>query len=191
MLALHGWARSNTDFDAFDSGWGRSPESGVGWLAPGTNGASGWDQRDGQNDPFVIRSPSFVLGEGEISFFLQGGVAGGAAPGNFSGLGGTGFLGLALRDDATGDYVLSAGRPSNGDGYQEVTFTMAQLAPYVGGTFTLDYIDDKKGGWGWGGIDSITVPIQTAAVPEPSTFALAALGLLGLGWYGRRRRKRK
>ncbi|NQT37735.1 MAG: PEP-CTERM sorting domain-containing protein, partial [Planctomycetes bacterium] len=27
-----------------------------------------------------------------------------------------------------------------------------------------------------------------AAVPEPSTFALAALGLLGLGWYGRRRR---
>ncbi len=30
----------------------------------------------------------------------------------------------------------------------------------------------------------------TAGVPEPSTFALAALGLLGLGWYGRRRRKR-
>ncbi len=28
-----------------------------------------------------------------------------------------------------------------------------------------------------------------AAVPEPSTFVLAALGLLGLGWYGRRRRR--
>ena len=145
-----GVGNANTDFDAFDSGWGRSPESGNGWLAPGTNGASGWNQRDGQNDPFVIRSPSFVLGDGEISFHLQGGVAGGAAPGNFSGLGGTGFLGLALRNDATGDYVMAAGRPGNGDGYQKVTFSAANLAPYVGGTFTLDYIDDKKGGWGLG-----------------------------------------
>jgi len=184
-------AGANTDFDAFGTDWGRSPQSGNGWLAPGTNGASGWNQRDGQNDAFVIRSPSFVLGEGDISFYLQGGVAGGAAPGNFSGLGGTGFLGLALRDDATGNYVLSAGRPSNGDGYQMVTFSAAQLASYVGGTFTLDYIDDKKGGWGWGGIDSITVPIQAAAViPEPSTLLiwslLAGLGI-GVGWYRRKK----
>ncbi len=30
---------------------------------------------------------------------------------------------------------------------------------------------------------------QAAAVPEPSTFVLTALGLLGLAWYGRRRRR--
>ncbi len=116
-------------------------------------------------------------------------MSGGQAPSNFDGLGGTGFLGLALRDDVTGDYVLSAGRPGSGDGYQMVSFTQAELAPFVGGTFTLDYIDDKKGGWGWGGIDSITVPIQSA-IPEPSTFALAVLGLLGLGCLGRWRRRR-
>ncbi len=34
------------------------------------------------------------------------------------------------------------------------------------------------------GVDS-----AAAAVPEPSTFVLAALGLLGLGWYGRRSRR--
>jgi len=40
-------------------------------------------------------------------------------------------------------------------------------------------------------LDNINVRFgPDAAVPEPSTFALAALGLLGLGWYGRRRRKR-
>ncbi len=187
-------ANSNTDFDAIDGDVfaGRDPQSGVGWVAPATDGAGGWNQRDGQNDPFVIRSPSFVLGDSEdLTFFLQGGVSGGAAPANFSGLGDTGFLGMALRDDATGDYVLSEGRPSNGDGWIEGGFTQAELAPYVGGTFTLDYIDDKKGGWGWGGMDSITVPIQSAsAVPEPSTFVLAALGLLGLSVVGRRRRKR-
>jgi len=184
---------ANTDFDAFDSGWNRSPHSGNGWLAPGTNGAGGWDQRDGNNDPFVIRSPTFVLGDtGDLTFWLQGGVAGGPAPANFSGLGGTGFLGLALRDDATGDYVLSAGRPSDGDGYQMVTFSAAQLAPYVGGTFTLDYIDDKWNGWGWGGIDTITVPIPRAPeiIPEPSTFviwSLLAAPAITFGW--RRRRK--
>ena len=31
---------------------------------------------------------------------------------------------------------------------------------------------------------------EVPPVPEPSTFALATLGLLGLGWCGRRRRRR-
>ncbi len=37
--------------------------------------------------------------------------------------------------------------------------------------------------------DPLTVTAGGAAVPEPSTFVLAALGLLGLAWYGRRRRR--
>ncbi|NQT37737.1 MAG: PEP-CTERM sorting domain-containing protein [Planctomycetes bacterium] len=39
--------------------------------------------------------------------------------------------------------------------------------------------------WGINGFELT----QASAVPEPSTFALAALGLLGLAWYGRRRRR--
>jgi hypothetical protein len=37
--------------------------------------------------------------------------------------------------------------------------------------------------------EPLTITDDAAGVPEPSTFLLAALGLLGLGWYGRRRRR--
>jgi hypothetical protein len=39
--------------------------------------------------------------------------------------------------------------------------------------------------------DNVTLDVAAGAVvPEPGTLALAALGLLGLGWFGRRRRRR-
>jgi len=37
--------------------------------------------------------------------------------------------------------------------------------------------------------NGIALRLAESAVPEPSTFVLAALGLLGLGWYGRKRWK--
>ncbi len=56
-------------------------------------------------------------------------------------------------------------------------------------TYQLHYFDNDEGGWGWGQLDLVHVAGGTALVPEPSTFVLAALGLLGLLGWGRRRRR--
>ena len=40
------------------------------------------------------------------------------------------------------------------------------------------------------GINGFELSQGAAVIPEPSTFALAVLGLLGLGFFGRRRRRR-
>ena len=56
--------------------------------------------------------------------------------------------------------------------------TAGQVVDLGGGDFFLNLN-------GTTGVSTLSVTV----VPEPSTFALAALGLLGLGWYGRRRRR--
>jgi len=162
-------ANANTDWNVVTS-WPRGPaHSGSAGVAPGTGAnPNGWNQRDGANAPFVFRSPAFNLeGSGDLTYWMFGGRSNGPAPGNFSGLGvgpRTDFLGVALRDNSTGDYVLAKGKEAaangsnNGDHWAMVAMTQAELAPYVGGSYTLDLIDDKDNGWGWGLLDDVTVP---------------------------------
>ena len=62
-------------------------------------------------------------------------------------------------------------------------------ASISGTSFTVSIDQGGTGGDGWA-IDYLTVGVQTrmAPVPEPTTIALAATGLLGIGLVARRRR---
>jgi len=118
-----------------------------------------------QSDPLVLRSPTFALHDGQIIAHLLGGTPGAVAtasnpPSNFSDLSGPSFntngsspggdasyIGIALRRDSDGAYLLHksrTGNSSSGTGWEQLTFTQAELLSIMtdnpGALFTLDLI---------------------------------------------------
>ncbi|MBM3862553.1 MAG: hypothetical protein FJ385_01180 [Verrucomicrobia bacterium] len=124
---------------------------------------------DSPHPTFLLRSPEFELnGSGNLTAWLAGGSVSGvnlagtavsALPANTTE---PGFQGIALRNVNTGTYVLSATRTGEGDDYQQVVFTSSQLASLdPSATYTLDFIDQGHGGWGWVVMDTVTIPGST------------------------------
>jgi hypothetical protein len=148
--------------------------------------AEAFGARDAAQDaPLVLRSPAFQLvGGGAISVHALGGTPGAIAtvPTNFSDLAGpsyntngndeggdASYLGVALRRESDGAYLLTRERTGNSSGYfnwQNLLFTEADLAPIIAGNpgemFTLDVIDTAHGSFGSLAIDGVTIP---AAAP--------------------------
>lgn len=58
---------------------------------------------------------------------------------------------------------------------------------------TFDAVGFPNSQWGWfidyGTLTPNAITVGLAPVPEPSTYVMAVLGLLGLGLYGLRRRR--
>lgn len=154
-------------------------DMGAGQTLPNYASIDNWDARDSSTSTLWLRSPAFVLdAEGDLTFWMGGGSGGGigmlpandAAVPTGQGATGNGFLGVALRDDTTGAFILKASRSVSGGNWLQSVFTAAQLAEVTipGREYTLDFIDTTSGGWGWICLDSISIP-GTPGVPPVYT----------------------
>ena len=85
-----------------------------------------------------------------------------------------GYLGVALVDVATGQRVLTERKDSRSMAFTRYGWTQAELAPFVGGQFALELIDNFSGSWGYLALDSIEIPAETG-------FELTPIGTTDVG----------
>ena len=97
--------------------------------------------------------------------------------------------------DTVGVWVVSGMRRIYvSDGYVSGS-AISGSSTYAGKTFASLGLTPGSYEWTWGestaNADSLTLNIQAATVPEPSTFAMMGLGLIGIAGYSLRRRPSK
>ena len=177
-----GWTKISGDVDFWREdliGWGNIFDFYL-WQYYGNIASGGalWmdDPVDAPHVTHLMRSPEFYLdGSGSLAWHMIGGPGGqptinvgnsGDVPNNSAS---DGFMGVALRDVATGDYVLSKSNWQD-DADSTYAFTRWELAPYAndGRKYTVDVIDYFNGSWGWIGVDDFRIP---GDVVEPGTGA--------------------
>ena len=161
---LQGWTNvGQGTTNQFISRSGGDP--GGGQTQPNFIGIDNWDNRDGSPSTLWAQSPAFYLNsEGDLTFYLCGGGGTGNQPSNANqvplgeGANGGGFMGAALEDMSNGNFVWIT-NGNGGGGWQQNTIPAATLAGLnQGDKYTLNLIDYYSGGWGWTGIDSVSVP---------------------------------
>jgi len=140
----------------------------------------------------IVRSAEFVLTGDDITFQIKGGRGPNRAPAGENDI--AGFMGVVLRDAETGDYLKTTFFDNQSNQWHLLGFY--DLQDLVGRKVTLDIIDNHYGDWGWIAVDDFqmnglrydangTYTITFAAVPEPATMTLLAMG--GLAMLRRRR----
>ena len=135
---------------------------------------NGTNTRDNAHNTLVVRSPEFkIYQDGLISFALIGGSKPGfdVADINANGLpessSGSGSIGVALRKASTGEYLNFYTRAENGgQAWETIILGEKELRGMVefDETYTLDFIDYHSGGWGWAGLDDVTIQEGTPVI---------------------------
>ncbi len=191
---LQGWSTVMSGAYSFlpmstanNNGGMSAAQSGSYWVSD-SDGVVG--NRDSEGNTQFIRSPQFILGSGNLTFYLGGG-SHAALPANASSVlaspntSSSGYMGVALENVSTGAFVLTLAGAGDNSSWQAESFTQAQLAPYVGGTYTLDLINQYNGGWGWIALDTVSIPAGRRGggnlLPVATPLSIAANATLDLG----------
>ena len=149
VLNGRGEAPYGTSFDVI-----YSAQDGDYFAVPGQTTVGDRDN-GGVGSPGILRSGEFTLLPGdEVSFRIAAGNGSDVRPTNENNI--SGFLGVALRDAVTGDYLLTKRRSGAERDWQEVMFTADEILGVMTGDtlkVTLDLIDDYNGGWGFACFD--------------------------------------
>ena len=149
---------------------------------------------DIEHDTLWIRSPQFRLaGNGDLTFWLFGGGTNALAtppahetdvPPHSVDTANGGWHGVALRNSANGNFLLTGNKPTDGTAWAQVSFPAAQLAALdTNAVYTLDVIDARNNAWSWFNIDSIRIPGALLPPPGPRLTIQTWLdGSLRISW---------
>jgi hypothetical protein len=179
--ALSGWTVNDNSIAWYTTGYEPNPLKQIGLASHSGNLAvnlcdgSVANLCDGSVLPASLSQTFEVLPfiEQQLTFWV----------GNYSGNGGPVSIGVAITDGTSNTLLLSetATAPAtdlHSDWWQ---FTFSFIPDGRSNTIRFSEI----GGDAYAGLDDVTV----LAAPEPSTWALALLGFVGLGMLGMRRRR--
>jgi autotransporter-associated beta strand protein len=128
-----------------------------------------------------LRSPVFKLAPyKDLTAKLEGGEVGGELPSNDVSVsfaaGDAGWKGVALRTVTDGAFVLSKPTTSfDSNSVETVTFTQAELAPYVGLNCTLDLINSHNVVFGGLKMDDVSIPVPPSNACEMLTFGTSGV----------------
>jgi hypothetical protein len=173
------------------NGGALQPPSGEnGMFSPANNAVWVNGQTDNHLNTLWLSSPEFYLdGSGDLTAQLNHGIANAPNPASesaipFAAVTGGGWKGVVLRRSSDGAFLLTKPRTgANGGEWRTVTFSAAELAPYVGVKCTLDLINSDRGGWGWIVMDNVSIPGVDIEPPAPTAVAVTAgANRLVLSW---------
>ncbi|MBM3863729.1 MAG: discoidin domain-containing protein, partial [Verrucomicrobia bacterium] len=194
-LTFQGWSDVSLGATG-DRGLSTTKGHGGPHEGPGLVKSDFWDE---DHPTLILRSPAFTINNsGNLTVHLSGGrggslqvpvavsslpansVANTFVGGNDDGDGEikvNGFMGVALRNASTGQYVWSASKTSNGNAFQQIILGAEQLAALdQQAVYTLDFIDAVHGAWGWTSLDTVTIPGNL--VTPPPTPGISVTGTL-------------